>query len=176
LNILEIGCGNGWLSNRLSCVPATEVTGLDINPVELEQAKRVFADKRNLHFIQGDLRQGVLGDSRFDLIVFAASIQYFPSLIEIISKAKTLLKTGGEIYITDSMFYDQQDLKNAKARSATYFDSIGFPEMSNWYFHHSITALDCFNYKILYRPGNFMSRFFKHNDPFHRILIKPGNL
>jgi ubiquinone/menaquinone biosynthesis C-methylase UbiE len=176
LRILEIGCGNGWLSNRLSDLPHTEVTGLDINTLELDQANKVFAGKKNLRFVHGDIRHGVLGDNHFDLIVFAASIQYFPSLIEIISKAKRLLKTGGEIYITDSMFYDQQDIKHAKARSASYFDSIGFPEMSSWYFHHSITALDCFNYKILYQPGNFISKFFKSYDPFYRILIKSGSL
>jgi SAM-dependent methyltransferase len=176
LKILEIGCGNGWLSNRLSGIRGTEVTGIDINTIELIQAKKAFAGKQNLIFVQGDIRDGVLGENRFDLIVFAASIQYFPSLIEIISRSKNLLNTNGEIYITDSMFYDQQDIKKARARSASYFDSIGYPEMSAWYFHHSISALECFNHKILYRPGNFISRLFKDHDPFYRIVIKHGSL
>src|SRR5450631_3041834 len=30
LEILEVGCGNGWLSHQLAEIPGTEVTGLDI--------------------------------------------------------------------------------------------------------------------------------------------------
>ena len=42
LRILEVGCGNGWLSAKLSNIPNTKVTGLDINQLEIEQANRVF--------------------------------------------------------------------------------------------------------------------------------------
>src|SRR5450755_3134227 len=31
LDILEIGCGNGWLSHQLAEIPGSRVTGLDIN-------------------------------------------------------------------------------------------------------------------------------------------------
>src|SRR5256885_16517519 len=41
LKILEIGCGNGWLSNQLSGIENSDVTGLDINMEELQQAGRV---------------------------------------------------------------------------------------------------------------------------------------
>ncbi|HTE27808.1 class I SAM-dependent methyltransferase [Flavitalea sp.] len=175
LKILEIGCGNGWLSNRLAGVPKTEVTGLDINVIELKQASKVFAHRTNLSFVPGDIRDGVLGNNRFDLIVFAASVQYFSSFIEIISSAKKLLKVNGEIYITDSMFYNQKDIEMAKARSDAYFNAVGFPEMSAWYFHHPITALEYFNYKILYQPGDFLQKLFGNDDPFYRIVIKYGS-
>src|SRR5258708_7832527 len=84
LEILEIGCGNGWLSHLLAEVPGTKVTGLDINFTELQQAARVFNDDPNLVFIHGDLRSGILCDRSFDCIVFAASLQYFPSLKKIV--------------------------------------------------------------------------------------------
>src|SRR4051794_33766657 len=47
LSILEIGCGNGWLSNQLAAVTKTQVLGLDVNQTELAQAQRVFS-KPNL--------------------------------------------------------------------------------------------------------------------------------
>src|ERR1700739_235600 len=40
-NILEIGCGNGWLSAKLASVTSGDVTGIDINTEEIEQASRV---------------------------------------------------------------------------------------------------------------------------------------
>jgi ubiquinone/menaquinone biosynthesis C-methylase UbiE len=175
LKILEIGCGNGWLSNRMASIPNTEVTGLDINNFELKQAEKVFAGRTNVSFVSGDIRDGVLGYHRFDLIIFAASVQYFPSLIEIISYAEKLLEVNGEIYITDSMFYNQREIENAKARSVCYFNKIGFPEMSAWYYHHLITDLESFNYKILYKPGNLFKKLFRNDDLFYRIVIKYGS-
>src|SRR5580658_4862747 len=47
LRILEIGCGNGWLAHSLAVIPGSEITGLDINFTELQQAARVFNEVPN---------------------------------------------------------------------------------------------------------------------------------
>src|SRR5580700_8334304 len=51
LNILEVGCGNGWLSAKLAQIVDVQVTGIDINKIELIQAVTVFGNKQNLDFI-----------------------------------------------------------------------------------------------------------------------------
>jgi len=43
LEILEVGCGNGWLTHHLAELPGTKVTGIDINFTELQQAARYSA-------------------------------------------------------------------------------------------------------------------------------------
>src|SRR6478672_8506579 len=48
LNILDVGCGNGWLCHRLSKIPGSSVVGIDINKIELDQAKRVFDHIENI--------------------------------------------------------------------------------------------------------------------------------
>src|SRR5258708_4522573 len=78
LRILEVGCGNGWLSAKLSNIPNTRVTGLDINQVEIEQAQRVFKID-NLDFIYDSFNESTFENENFDVIIFAASLQYFPS-------------------------------------------------------------------------------------------------
>ena len=83
LSVLEVGCGNGWLSARLAELMNSTVTGIDINTSELTQAQRVFGDKANLHFAEGGL-ESLLYDIRFDVIIFAASIQYFPFFDEVV--------------------------------------------------------------------------------------------
>lgn len=103
--ILEIGCGNGWLSHQLSIVPGSRVVGLDSNLIELRQAARVFRRKSNLKFIYGDFYSDVLQDLSFDIIVMAATVQYFPSLQEIIKDSLAYLRTRGELHILDSWLY-----------------------------------------------------------------------
>jgi SAM-dependent methyltransferase len=100
--ILEIGCGNGWLSHRLAHVPGSRVIGLDPNLGELRQAARVFRKQRNLKFIYGEFYSDVLKELSFDIIVVAATIQYFPSLPVLIREALTYLRPHGELHLMDS--------------------------------------------------------------------------
>jgi ubiquinone/menaquinone biosynthesis C-methylase UbiE len=151
-NILEVGCGNGWLSAQLSSFTKARVTGLDINTIELEQAKKVFRGKPNLRFAEGDIRLGILADEKFDLIVFAASVQYFESIKEILKIAISHLTLQGEIHIIDSHLYQSYEIAEAKQRSKKYFTIIGFPEMAHLYFHHCIHEIESLHFSILY-PG-----------------------
>jgi ubiquinone/menaquinone biosynthesis C-methylase UbiE len=170
-DILEIGCGNGWLSNQLSKIPGSCVTGLDINITELRQAEQVFSGGPNLQFVSGDLCSGALNDMRFDFIVFAASIQYFPSLSESLHYALSHLKRKGEVHIIDTPFYTEKQLLGANQRTADYYLSLGLPEMKDYYFHHSLQELQSFNFRFLYNPSLLRNRFFRNSNPFPWICI-----
>lgn len=171
LNILEVGCGNGWLSAQLSKAINGKVLGTDINIIELEQAKRVFNNMSNLDFKNGDFRDDELLDEKFDVIIFAASLQYFCSLDEIIPEAIKLLNKNGEIHILDTKFYTPGEVKDAAKRTQQYYSDLGYAEMADWYFHHSINSLETFNYKILFDPGSLKNKLFKKQDPFPWIVI-----
>jgi SAM-dependent methyltransferase len=169
--ILEIGCGNGWLSHQLAQIPGTKVTGMDINFTELQQAARVFSNDPNLRFIHGDIDSGILGERQFDCIVFAASIQYFPSLKKVLFKTLSCLKSGGEIHVLDSPFYKPENLERAKRHSLAYYTSFGYPEMADYYFHHSIEDLRPFHHVLLHNPHSVRSRIFGGKSPFPWIRI-----
>jgi SAM-dependent methyltransferase len=169
IRILEAGCGNGWLSHRLSDIPGTEVVGMDINGEELSQAKRVFSGRTNLQFVHANL--AMLRSEKFDVIVFASSIQYFPSLPGIIHEAQQQLRPGGEIHIIDSPLYETVQREPAQKRSAAYFEKMGFREMNDFYFHHGLEELDGFHHRILYDPRSHRRGFFSKPNPFFWVCI-----
>jgi 2-polyprenyl-3-methyl-5-hydroxy-6-metoxy-1,4-benzoquinol methylase len=171
LDILDVGCGNGWLSHLMAEIPGARVTGLDINFTELQQAARVFNDDPNLRFIHGDMRSGVLSGKSFDQIIFADSIQYFPSLKKILHWGLSMLRPGGEIHIIDTCMYKQGELEGARRRTAAYFYSLGYPEMADFYFHHNMADLRSFDHTLLFMPHTLRSRLFGHNDPYPWIRI-----
>jgi ubiquinone/menaquinone biosynthesis C-methylase UbiE len=171
LNILEVGCGNGWMAHRLAEIPGSKVTGLDVNLTELQQAVRVFNHIPNLQFIYGDINANETDDTQYDFIVFAASIQYFPSLKEIITHAMRKLRSNGEIHIIDSNFYKPGEIGAAKERTANYYSDLGFPEMTKQYFHHSTDELNIFHFKTLYQPS-FINRLSNHKNPFPWLCIE----
>lgn len=174
LQILEIGCGNGWLSANLSAIPDVNITAIDINTGELEQAKRVFNQIRNIQFFNCSLEDDLLKGKNFDMIIFAASIQYFSSLKDILNKALSILDPAGEIHIIDSNFYKKEDIDAARQRSDAYYRSVGFPGMSDQYFQHLLEDIKGFNYKILNDPHSFINKLKKNNNPFYWVRIK-GN-
>jgi ubiquinone/menaquinone biosynthesis C-methylase UbiE len=172
LNILEVGCGNGWLAAKFADIENSTVTGIDVNRIELMQAVTTFEKKDNLHFIYGDIRTLTFKPNSFDVIVFAASIQYFSSLVAIITKALSLLTNDGEIHIIDSPFYSKQEVDLAANRTKEYYNALGFEEMSSYYFHHCINDLKQFNHEIIYNPKSIINRLRKMHQPFYRIIIK----
>ena len=171
-SILEVGCGNGWLSAQLATHIDVEVTGLDINTKELEQAKKVFGRIAGLNFINGSLQTDQLKDKKFDMIILAASIQYFPSLKQTIKLALEYLTLLGEIHIMDSPFYQQQELDAARQRTKAYYNALGFPEMAAHYHHHTLAELDSFQYKILHHPFSWKNKLSIKKNPFYWITIK----
>jgi SAM-dependent methyltransferase len=172
LDILEVGCGNGWLSARLAANPNWRVTGTDINAIELQQAQRVFGHLPNLRFVQGDIRHHLLGGQTFDVIVFAASVQYFASLKDIVGTALAHSSLRGEVHIMDTAFYPATELAAARQRTIDYYTAMGFAQLADWYFHHSLQALEGFQYKLLHRPGLQWKGLHPFRHPFYHVHIK----
>lgn len=166
LRILEIGCGNGWLCHRLSGIPGATVTGQDINHTELEQASRVFGDVQNIRFVD-EVKQ-----VEAEVIIFSASIQYFPDLADILQWSLQRLAPDGEIHILDSPFYDTGDLSAAQKRTLDHFTALGFPEMAAFYHHHPYAALKPFKPILLHHPQSIVARLLGRKDPFPWYCIK----
>lgn len=172
LQILEVGCGNGWLCHRLSKIPSSVVTGIDVNRLELDQAARVFSSLKNLHFMYGSFGSTSLTPQTFDAIIFAASLQYFESL-QVLHHAIELLKPSGELHILDTAFYKEGELPSAKDRSQSYFKGMNAEGMEKFYFHHAISALRAFDHRLLYDPSSWRHKLLRRKHPFHWVLIKP---
>ncbi len=177
-NILEIGCGNGWFSNVIaSQMPKSNVYGLDINSEELEQANRVFKQK-NLQFIYADIFEldKEAFPCRFNIIVLNASIQYFENIEALLLKLKAFTTKDSEVHIMDTFFYNSTDINAAIKRTERYYEQIGNPEMSAYYYHHLYS--DVKGFKILYQPSNsILHKILRIKDsPFLWISKKLNNL
>jgi 2-polyprenyl-3-methyl-5-hydroxy-6-metoxy-1,4-benzoquinol methylase len=172
IKILEVGCGNGWLCHQLAYIPGCDVTGTDINFAELQQAFRVFSHIPNLKFIYGGINAEEIKEEQYDYIVFASSIQYFPSVSTIISEVMQNLRPGGEIHILDSPFYKQEEITVAQKRTEEHYKAIGLPEMAAWYFHHTLNDLQPFSYNTLYAPSFVNRHILNNKNPFPWIYIK----
>lgn len=138
--ILDIGCGNGWMSNQLAKLPDTQVLGMDKVVPELEQAVRVFGENSDLYFSYGDVFHDIPPAS-FDTILMVASAQYFGDMARLMAHLRSLLKPEGEIHLLDTHFYDAGEVSAARARTIRYYNKIGFPDLIEFYYCHGEAQL-----------------------------------
>lgn len=173
LQILDVGCGNGWMSNYLFKA-GHDLTGIDLNITELKQAERTFGCKERLSWVYVDISNDKLPlSSQYDIIIFAASSQYFPDIERLTKCLSVLLSQHGEIHFIDSAFYDDNELPLAKQRTAMYYQKLGAPEMSKYYFHHSKKEMKLLGFKKM-QQGLFQSLFNKKSNlEWWRYLNSP---
>lgn len=162
--ILEIGCGNGWLSYFLA-LKGHHVTGLDINLFELEQAATAF-NLPNLIFVYEDIFESNLPRGAFSHIIFSSSIQYFPSISDLFEAVFPLLNREGQIHIINSPIYEASEVRQAQERSQKYYKQLGFPEMAKYYYHHTYNEFRGYWYRVMDK------RKFWRSSPFPWLIIE----
>ncbi len=179
LAIVDLGCGNGWLAHRLATIAGNVVVGVDVNTVELDQARRVFGRRPNLTFADGDIGHGTLPIERPDLVILASVIQYLPAPADLVETLLGLVASGGEVHVLDSPIYRSADVPGARQRTRQHYASVGVAEMAEMYHHHAWDAFGSLAFDVLYRPDDRIRRFERRlrrrpRSPFPWIRFRRG--
>lgn len=157
--MIEVGCGNGWLVRYVQRQLGIQILGVDIGLHELKQAVRVDEGKNT--FAQVDILSGALDGLKVDMVLLAASIQYFADIDAVMAVLMKTVRAGGSIHIIDSPFYSATSVLGAKTRSDSYFESYHASGMNGRYFHHQLEQLGRYNFEIVYDPKRPWSRLKK---------------
>ena len=90
LAILDLGCGTGWMSERLCAYG--EVTGVDLADEILDRARLRLPQVR---FLSGDLFSVDLPERSFDAVVALEVLPYVKDQPAFVDRLAALLKPGG---------------------------------------------------------------------------------
>jgi len=100
-SILDVGCGEGILQERLGEQSYSRYVGIDMSAMAIEKAK-IRKSEKTL-FIEADAEKYSLSES-FDTIVFNEILCYIPNPVSLLKQYESFLSKDG-IYII-SMFKD----------------------------------------------------------------------
>ncbi|WP_188195199.1 class I SAM-dependent methyltransferase [Nonomuraea sp. SYSU D8015] len=101
--VLDVGCGTGYLSRILSPVvtPSGHVTGLDPSPSMIEYATR--RAPANCTYVRGEGQTLPFPDGSFDLVVSSLAVHHMPAGArpEAMRQMHRVLRPGGRLLIAE---------------------------------------------------------------------------
>jgi cyclopropane fatty-acyl-phospholipid synthase-like methyltransferase len=98
MHVLELGCGNGMISEYLSDCSGAHFTGLDYIPQAIHQAQqRTVGKSDRLEFIVGNINQLKLLTGAYDAILSIDSIYFSQDYTATINTLKAALRPGGQM-------------------------------------------------------------------------------
>lgn len=114
--VLDLGCGTGWFTRKLAAkYPGAEISGADLAPGMLEQAKIGGPD--TVIWLNADAEQLPVADESVDLIFSNLMIQWSPRPEVVLAECRRVLKPGGFLAISTLLDGTLRELKQAWAKA-----------------------------------------------------------
>jgi SAM-dependent methyltransferase len=101
--VLDVACGPGLLACAFAGI-AQHVTGIDITPRMLEQARQNQSAKNltNLTWRQGDATALPFDDATFSIVATRFSFHHFVEPLAVLRQMRRVCKPGGMVVVNDS--------------------------------------------------------------------------
>jgi len=111
--VLELGCGNGFITEYISDVTGAHITGVDYSKTAIKNAvERTKNKKEKLSFLCQDIKKMDFSKGVFDVVIVIDTLHFVENIDEMVKKMKNSLKPNGQmgIFFTQRIFSD--DLKD----------------------------------------------------------------
>jgi arsenite methyltransferase len=106
-NILDVGCGSGWLSRAIAqAVPQGRVVGMDISDEMVRQARAASAKFENLVFVVGQAGEIPWESNFFTRAVSIESSYYWPDPAQGLREIFRVLGEGGSAWVIINYYRD----------------------------------------------------------------------
>lgn len=193
--VLDIGCGRGRVANHMASHSGASVTGINIDPDQLEAANR-FAKGNGMsdlcHFQRGDLNETLpFPDNSFDSVYeIQAVFSLAKDPVKVFSEIHRVLKPGGKFGSLEWVRLDQYDPKNTHHvdlmkrikpligaigtlsidEAVKYLEEAGFEIVTNE--NASINGLQA---PLIQKADKFFTRMTRLLKGLVRVKILPGH-
>jgi ubiquinone/menaquinone biosynthesis C-methylase UbiE len=106
-NVLDIGCGSGWLSRRISkLVPQGRVVGMDISDEMVRLARRNSIDYDNILFVTGEAAEIPWDANFFSHAISVESAYYWPDPAAGLKEIRRVVRPGASAWMLINYYRD----------------------------------------------------------------------
>lgn len=101
---LDMGCGNGAAPIKLARAYDLDVTGIDVDPAQIQAAEKVSAGIANIHFATLDGTVLPFDDSKFNIVATNKVMHHIPHWEQAWAEMVRVLKPGGYLLFNDLVY------------------------------------------------------------------------
>lgn len=106
-NVLDVGCGSGWLSRRLAnLAPEGRVVGMDISDEMIRVARRTSAEHENILYVHGEVAEIPWEANFFHHAISVESAYYWPEPATGMREIFRVLRPAGTAWILINFYRD----------------------------------------------------------------------
>jgi ubiquinone/menaquinone biosynthesis C-methylase UbiE len=98
-DVVDLGCGTGRWLKKLECLRPHSLTGVDLSPAMLEQARVKCSP--STHLLQSDCTETPLRERSADRVLASFLLSYLPDLAAFAREAARVLRPSGAIHVSD---------------------------------------------------------------------------
>jgi len=100
-NVLEVGCGIGFLASYLSKEYKWNVTGIDLDPDQVKRAKNENKENDYLRFFEADTTDLPFEKNEFDMILSFDVLHHIPNWDKALNEISRILRLNGMYILND---------------------------------------------------------------------------
>jgi ubiquinone/menaquinone biosynthesis C-methylase UbiE len=104
LNYLEVGCGNGSVCEYLAENHPWKVTGVDVDPKQIQMAKEKSKHLENARFLEADATKLPFEDNEFDVVLSFGTTHHIPDWSRALTEMRRVLKPEGYFIYYDLIY------------------------------------------------------------------------
>jgi len=106
-NVLDVGCGAGWLDRLISeRLPEGRVVGVDVSDEMIRRARKNHVHLENAMFVIGSAGEIPWDANFFDKVISVESAYYWPDPLQGLNEIFRVLREGGSAWILINYYRD----------------------------------------------------------------------
>jgi ubiquinone/menaquinone biosynthesis C-methylase UbiE len=150
--VLDVACGPGLVACAFA-PHARQVTGIDITPAMIDQARALQAEKglNNLTWQVGDVSPLPFPEASFSLVLTRYSLHHFLNPAAVLAEMVRVCRTGGLVMVADVVLppakaeaYNRME----RLRDPSHTRALTFPEMAEIVGASGLTNVRTGRYKV----------------------------
>ncbi len=129
---LDVGCGDGEVVDYIARRYGSRVVGIDIDPVQLELARKRINDLASVTFIEADATSLPFADASFDVVLSFGVLQHIANWEDALKEISRVLRDRGYFLYADVIYPETITRMDSSSRAGFGLVTVDLDKLNSF--------------------------------------------